>query len=222
MKPLQQRLETLDNDIKAAVAQLKRIPDDLYDLAVADVRELRKEREQASEKLQALEWKSQEPKADSEELVTKALERLHGLRERIESSDPKVVRHAMQSLVERIDPTFDHIHYPKITRSVVRKGVVHFRVAESYNQPRLPVQLCNFLESLVFTADDLPAIQYDHRVTPGVDAAESFLRRFLTNEAKHSSNIVAAAEHAGISRSIIYRARNRIGLDCVSGFWSIV
>jgi DNA invertase Pin-like site-specific DNA recombinase len=139
LKQVRAAVARLDRDIVAAVRELKRTPDDLYDLAVAHVRELRDQRQCAAVDLEAAEARAKGPRADAAEIVTKAIGRLQTLRDTLTAADPAVAREALNQVCERIDLWFDHIRQTKQVRSRFSKGLVRFRVADLYspaNRPR--------------------------------------------------------------------------------------
>lgn len=121
------RLADLDRDIAAAVKELKRTPDDLYPLAVEDLRTLRKEREALNAKLQATSGTSNAAADDNAQAVKQALARVTRLREALRAADPRTVRHALGELVERIDLWFEKIPGKKIVRTAFASGKVQLR-----------------------------------------------------------------------------------------------
>ena len=124
---LRSKIAKLDKDIKAAAAELKRTPDDLYDLTADDLRSLRTKRNQAAAQLEALEATVSRPRADLEQRARRAIEGIHGLSERLTSADPATVREALNQACERIELWFDHKKSAKMTRSYFRKGIIRFR-----------------------------------------------------------------------------------------------
>jgi len=125
------RLGRLDADIKAAARELKRTPDDLYDLAVDDLRELRTKRETVAAELEALESNANAKSAKGGSPMAKALQSLQRLSERLRAADPTIAKDAIWRCCERIDLWFEHVQHEKIVRSCFRKGVAKFRVAEA-------------------------------------------------------------------------------------------
>jgi len=123
-KRLAARLAKIDADIKAAARELKRTPDDLYDLAVADLRELRQTRDELATRMDAQEARQKAPQDDEAALVNRALAGVERLRERLQSGDKQVAREALRRICERIDLWFEQVRYPKITRSYFKKGLV--------------------------------------------------------------------------------------------------
>jgi chromosome segregation ATPase len=126
-KALRSRLAALDKDIKAAAAELKRTPDDLYTLAVDDLRELRTKRDRLTAELEALEATVPRPKGDIGKRTDQAIAAIQWLGEGLASADPARVREVLNQIVERIELWFDHEKSAKLTKSYFRKGVIHFR-----------------------------------------------------------------------------------------------
>jgi len=124
---LRKRIEGLDEELGAATRELKRAPDDLYDLAVGEVRRLRHDRETLSATLGATEARQGANREDAEARVQAALDRATRLHEVLGSEDPKAVRHALGEILERIDLYFEPVPGRKITRSALTRGVVRFR-----------------------------------------------------------------------------------------------
>ena len=124
---LRAKIAKLDKEIKAAAAELKRTPDDLYDLAVEDLRGLRVKRDRAATGLEALEARVLRPQADVEQRAKRAIGDIQGLSENLKSADPATVRETLNQICEKIELWFDHTKSAKQTRSFFRKGMVHFR-----------------------------------------------------------------------------------------------
>ncbi len=124
---LRTKLVKLDKEIVAAARELKRTPDDLYDLAVQDMRQLRHQREQAATTLEALESATPQGKQDADKRAQRAIDAIQRLGKRLTSADPATVREAFNQVVDRIDLWFDHKHSAKQTRSFIRKGLIRFR-----------------------------------------------------------------------------------------------
>jgi site-specific DNA recombinase len=124
---LRKRIAVLEGEIAGAVRELKRTPDDLYDLAIAEVRKLRGERDAAVAALNATEARHGANGQEADACVRAALERATRLREALGSADRRAVRHALGEIVERIDLFFEPIPGAKITRSALTRGVVRFQ-----------------------------------------------------------------------------------------------
>lgn len=126
----------LDKDIAAAAAELKRTPADLYDLVVADLRELQAERERAAASLEAAtatRTKGQEKYAPQAERAIEAIQRLAGS---LKSIDRAVVREALNRICARIDLWFEHTQSEKQTRSYFERGIIIFREpSELFGRP---------------------------------------------------------------------------------------
>ena len=112
-KAVRARLAGLDREIKAAAAELKRTPDDLYDLAVEDLRGLRDKRTRTAAELEALEAHVARPKSDVAQRAERAIVAIKGLGEGLKSTDPAIVRETLNRICERIDLWFDHKKSPK-------------------------------------------------------------------------------------------------------------
>lgn len=222
-KTLEARAAKLDSEIAAAVKELKRTPDDLYDLAVSDLRSLRSERQKTADELSARKGRPLDRQGEAAEVVAKGLAQLARLRERITDANPKVARHALQQIVERIDLWFEHVQGEKITRSVFKKGVIKFSPVFPLVESRWTDRASrNSKETLVFRAGDLGPVQFDHRTAPSVEAAERFLRKFLADGSKGWEEIVAAGkEGAGVSESSLRRAARRLGVKMAGGKWGL-
>ena len=124
---LRAKIAKLDKDIKAAAAELKRTPDDLYELAVEDMRGLRADRERASTTLEALESVVPRAKASASKKADAAIAAVHKLDKGLHAADPSIVREALNQVLERIDVWFDHQHSAKRTRSYFCRGIVRLR-----------------------------------------------------------------------------------------------
>ena len=78
-----------------------------------------------------------------------------------------------------------------------------------------------FMESLVFTASELPEVPFDDRIAPAVDTAKQFLLVALASGPRHCRDLIAEAADAGLSRSSLYRAQRRLALPSIQGVWSL-
>jgi site-specific DNA recombinase len=132
---MRKRLTELDREIAAAVKELKRTPDDLYDLAVDDLRTLRKERERVCDTLTADDAASTRGKVESAKSVSDALARIKRLTEALTSAEPRTVRYALGELVERIDLWFDRIPGKKMIRSALKRGRIKFKESSQLVTP---------------------------------------------------------------------------------------
>ena len=131
---LANRLAKLDRDIRQAAAECKRTPDDLYDLAVADLRELRESRATVVADIAAVEASVAIQTGSVESNVARAMHAAERLGEALTASEPAVVREALSRVCERIDVWFSHKQM-KQTRSTFRKGIVRlFKPRESLPQ----------------------------------------------------------------------------------------
>ena len=135
LKPLRQRLTKLDGDLKNAMAELARTPADLYDLAVADVREIKAKRDAAANALATVEARQDATSSDVDRLAERALLGLHELRDRLTDVDDRVARNALQAIVAGIDLEFEHVQHRKIVRSHFKQGIVRFRAPALLNDP---------------------------------------------------------------------------------------
>ena len=138
LRQLRARRAKLDLEIKAAMAELRRTPDDLYADACQAVRELRDERAKVEIALESLQKPSIAMAADTDARIKKALTDLQQLSKRLTDVDPSVAREALARTCERIDLWFEHVEYKTITRSVFQRGVVTFRVAELCGRANRP------------------------------------------------------------------------------------
>jgi len=121
------RLADLDAEIVAAGRELKRVPDDLYDLAVADLRSLRKERASLEAHIVEQDVQGRDHGEDLDAAVDAALERATHLEAVLRASDRKALRYALGELVERIDLWFEPIRGKKIVRSAFIRGVIQLK-----------------------------------------------------------------------------------------------
>ena len=132
LKSLRARIAKTDEEIKAAVKELRRTPDDLYELAVDELRDLRTSRDKLGKQLASLESRQKSQLGDIDSEVGRALAAIDTLKERITDADPSVVREALSRTCERIDLWFEHQHFKKQTRSFFKKGLIRFHnVADS-------------------------------------------------------------------------------------------
>ncbi len=125
-KRLKSQIAKLDDEIKAAVKELKRTPDDLYDLAVEELRDLRSSREKLDGQLKDREGRQKHRGGSVESEVARALKAIDTLRERITSADPSIVREALSRVCERVDLWFDHEQQKSQVRSRFKRGVIRF------------------------------------------------------------------------------------------------
>lgn len=151
LKALRQRAAALDQDIAAAVRELKRLPDDLHALAVEDLRRLRRERELLQASIDATGVK---PSWDTEAAVKRTLAYAKTLQEQIASSDRDQLRHALAQLVDRIEVWFEPLPGRRQTRSEFVRGVVHLR---QDSQLVVPASGTAQVGTWPFTAADLRA-----------------------------------------------------------------
>ena len=126
IKDLQGRLAKADAELQVASRELKRVPEDLYDLAVSDAREIKARREAAQDALTTALSQQESVSTDVGSLADKALGGLNRLREQIASVDEEVVRDAFSRLVDRIDLEFEHVQHKKMVRSHFKQGTVQF------------------------------------------------------------------------------------------------
>lgn len=215
------RLSALEQDLAAAVRELKRAPDDVYDLAVADLRAIRKERDDLQSAIEQSETQAKSGESPHE-AIQAALERSQALGAALLSADRKTVRHAMGELIERIDLWFEPVPGKKIVRSAFVRGSAFLRPVSQLVHPASPTAQLGRMVELVFAAFDLAPVQFDPRSTPGVDAGVVFLRDYLASGRKRSRDAEAAGERAGISRSTIRKSARRLGVVFDrSGWWSL-
>lgn len=76
-----------------------------------------------------------------------------------------------------------------------------------------------FIEPLVFQGCELPQVHFDHRVTPGIDAAEKLMLELLADGPMRFGNLLNRVKNAGVSRSTLVRAGKRLGVAKEGGFW---
>lgn len=124
---LRARVAKLDRDIRDAAKELKRTPDDLYELAVEDLRELRTERDRVAASLEASEAASAKPMASADKRAQQAIAGIQRLAKAITSADPEIAREALAQTVERIEVWFNHVKHAKLVRSEFSRGIVTFR-----------------------------------------------------------------------------------------------
>jgi hypothetical protein len=121
------RLEKLDQEIKQAAAELKRTPDDLYDLAVADLRELREQRTALAGELSTADAGTLTRSRTVDAEVEKAMRAAERLQESLNAADPALVREALSRVCERIDLWFTHKRGKVLTKSTFSRGIAKFR-----------------------------------------------------------------------------------------------
>lgn len=125
---MQRNLGKIDDDIRAAAKELKRTPDDLYDLAVADLRELREKRASVAERIEASQIDSKpRPSAEAESLE-RTVKRLHRLREKLTGGNPAVVRRCISEIVQNVELWFTHKTGVR-THATFTKGLIRFNSA---------------------------------------------------------------------------------------------
>ena len=125
-KRLRTQIGNLDPEIKAAVKELRRTPDDLYELAVEELRELRSKRESLGNQLEELEGQQRGRVRSVESEVAQALKAIDALKGRITAADPSIVREALSRVCERVDLWFDHEQQKSQVRSRFKRGVIRF------------------------------------------------------------------------------------------------
>ena len=94
-KRMRARLAKLDEEIKAAVKELRRTPDDLYPLAVDEIRGLRAERDTLASAVDAHEARQRVRTGDADTDVAKAIAAVEALRVRLTDTNPAVAREAI-------------------------------------------------------------------------------------------------------------------------------
>jgi len=134
-RELRSRLAKAEAELKEASRELKRVPTDLYDLAVADVREIKAKRDAAANALATVEARQDATSSDVDRLAERALLGLHELRDRLTDVDDRVARNALQAIVAGIDLEFEHVQHRKIVRSHFKQGIVRFRAPALLNDP---------------------------------------------------------------------------------------
>ena len=132
---LRATMEKAESELALAGRELKRAPADLYELVVADVREVKARRDAAADALAAAVVHQDVSEGDVDHLAEKALAGLDTLRERLANADPQVARSAMQAIVAGIDLEFDHVQHKKMVSSHFRQGTVRFNQGALLNRP---------------------------------------------------------------------------------------
>lgn len=131
IRSLETQLGKVEKELAAVARELKRVPDDLYDLAVHEARKLKARRSELIDQIDAVKTKHCGPEIGIEEMVENSLSGLSRLRERLQDADGRIARGALQEIVSRIDLEFDHVQHAKLVRSHFRKGIVQFNTCES-------------------------------------------------------------------------------------------
>jgi site-specific DNA recombinase len=131
---MRKQLTNLDGDLKKAMTELRRTPDDLYDLAVDEVRQIRQRRDNVAAELTDAESRQDAHTSPVEIDVERVLGRVQALREGLSSVDPAVSRNVLSELCERVDLWFEHTKFNgKNSRPMVRskfaRGLVSFTSA---------------------------------------------------------------------------------------------
>ena len=115
------------------MADLRRIPDDLYDLAVSELLELRTQRDALARQVRAAEAHVAGDLNDTDTTVERAMAALGELSERLTSVDPRIAREALRTVFDRVDLTFEHVQHAKQVRSHFKRGVARLK---SYSDGR--------------------------------------------------------------------------------------
>ena len=132
---LRRQIAKLDKKITTVLKDLRRTPNDLYDLAAADIRRICDQRDHMNAQLASEENVLDSHEANIDDAANQVLKQLYKLNDTVKVADPRVARGALQTIVERIDLWFEHQHLDKITRSTFKKGLVTFKTSESCDQP---------------------------------------------------------------------------------------
>lgn len=127
---LQKNLGKLDDDIRAAAKELKRTPDDLYDLAVEDLREIRAKRASVAKRIEAAESRSNPRSSAEAETLDRTLGRLNTLREKLTDANPAVVSRHMRQIVQNVELWFTHTTGQR-THAKFEKGLIRFSLSNS-------------------------------------------------------------------------------------------
>ncbi len=117
---LKRKLSKLDSDIADAKRKLPRIPEDMLDTYIEQIRGWEREQADAQSKLERLA--SQSPTDDFEELLAN----VRKLVECMGSADPETVRALWRETIGRVDLRFDEVPKKRYTRYPLASGVVHF------------------------------------------------------------------------------------------------
>ena len=84
-----------------------------------------------------------------------------------------------------------------------------------------PRRLDRWFADVVFRASDLSGELGRLYNAPGVDGAREFLEDILADGPQPASEVRRQAIEAGVKYGVLYRARERMGIDANSGNWSL-
>ena len=126
VRSVQEQLAKAETELNCAMRELKRVPDDLYEMAVEEARYLKATRDSLARQLSEAEGRQNETSDDVDRLTEKALSGLISLRERLQSAEDRVARGALKAIVAGIDLEFEHVQHAKIIRSHFKQGTVRF------------------------------------------------------------------------------------------------
>ncbi len=73
----------------------------------------------------------------------------------------------------------------------------------------------------MFLTSDLPEVPFDRQATPGVDATEALLVGLLADGPRHFRDLLGEVTAAGLSRTTLVRAGERLGMEERGGVWAI-
>lgn len=215
------RLAALDDDVKAAVKSLARCPDDLYEMACDDLRELRQQRDEVARHVAAMEAISEGREDTTAAEVEKALGHLETLRGRFDAADPKIVREALHRIIDRVDLWFEPIAGGKHSRSRFSKGMIKFKVPDSYSPFKGNVRVSTLWNAhKLFTLADLGPEGERLYSTPAQNAARDWLTAWLADGRKGASESIAAAKAAGVGLTSLWRVRKQLGVSVAGGVWT--
>ncbi|MGE3805857.1 MAG: recombinase family protein [Gemmataceae bacterium] len=117
---LRKKLSQLDKQIADAERKLLRLPDDVMDAVVAQIRELKSEKATVQAQLDELPAHVPAPTTNLDALVKK----VQRLEEVIESADPNDVRVFLREAIARVDLHFETVQKKKVCRYPLKGGVI--------------------------------------------------------------------------------------------------
>lgn len=128
---LRRKVRKLDHDIDRAAERLLSVPDDLMDVLVPKLSNMKRERERVQCELQQSELAAAPVAVDVE--AKRVAAKLWTLADELDKADPARVRELFKQFVSRIDLRFDHVQRGKRMECPFSKGEI------TLNQAMFPI-----------------------------------------------------------------------------------
>jgi DNA invertase Pin-like site-specific DNA recombinase len=127
-KAVAARLVAIDGEIAAAGKKLLRLPEDVQDVIVDEIRKLRDDKAQLQKRLD--EGPPPDPMADLDEMVAEAESVLWDMKNAAAEGDQAALRETLRRLISRIEIRWDRRLVRKFMRHTITGGTVYLRVGQ--------------------------------------------------------------------------------------------